>query len=196
MKNKVLAYKKHLKVIGVVFFTLIIFAGISCAWICAAYPQKYYKDVARTCETYGLDKSIIFAIIKAESGFNKNAVSKAGAIGLMQLMPTTAESIAKEAGIENFDEQMLYDSKINIMLGVCYYKKMLERFKDHSTALAAYNAGEGNVRAWLKDKKYSCDGVTLHTIPFKETDKYVEKVNSNQKVYKRILHIPLLAKGV
>lgn len=114
--------------------------------------DSIFEEAART---YGLSSKLLKAVAKAESNFNPNAVSKAGAVGVMQLMPGTAKSL----GVTDS-----YDARQNIMGGAKYLKQNLEKFGDVSLALAAYNAGPGSV------KKYG--GIP----PYKETQNYVKKI--------------------
>ena len=152
------------------------------------YPLGYKDLVFEYADYYGLDRALIFAVIKTESSFNNNAISKAGAIGLMQITKRTGEYIAQKLGVENYD---LKDNNDNINFG-CYYIKYLHvRFKDMDTALVAYNAGEGNVSIWLMDENLSSDGKSLKNIPFKESRDYLNKIHKNfekyKKLYKKIL---------
>ena len=152
------------------------------------YPLKYKEIVFEYADYYGLDRALVFAVIKTESSFNPNAVSKAGAVGLMQITEKTAQYIAKKLGVENYN---LNNSDDNINFGCYYIKYLYIRFKDMDTALVAYNAGEGNVSLWLQDENISQDGKTLNSIPFKESKEYIQKIHKNfekyKKLYKKIL---------
>lgn len=140
------------------------------------------EEVSIACEQYEIEKPIIFSLINIESGFNKNAVSNKGAIGLMQILPSTAEEISQKIAIKSFD---LKNEKDNILFGTFYFSQMMERFDDLTLALCAYNAGPTNVSNWLKSEKYSPDGKILTDIPFLETRGYVEKFYKNYKYYSK-----------
>lgn len=148
------------------------------------YPLSDYKnEIISAAREYEIDAALLFAVIRTESAFDKNAVSDKGAAGLMQITEKTAAYVASLRGIEEYD---LFDAATNIDFG-CYYFKYLEnRFSDKNTCLAAYNAGEGKVFSWLKDERYSKDGKTLFLIPFKETDEYVKKVNKSLGKYQNL----------
>ncbi len=145
------------------------------------FPMKYSEVVAEASQKYDLPQEIIFSVINVESHFNPNAVSSKGAVGLMQIMPSTAEEVAKKA---NFDTFELTNPRDNIMLGSSYLATLNRRFENLSTAICAYNAGPTNVSAWLKNTQYSSDGKTLKKIPFEETRNYLAKFNKNLKYYR------------
>ncbi len=147
------------------------------------YPLAYQETVFKYSNEYSLDKPLVFAIIKVESGFNKNAHSNRGAVGLMQITPTTAEYIAK---LLNEKDYNLKDEKTNIRYGCYYLRYLLNKFIKVDTALCAYNAGEGRVDGWLKNKEYSDDGISLFNIPFAETKEYINKINKSYKKYSLI----------
>lgn len=140
------------------------------------YPTKYSEYVDKYSEEYGLEKTVVYAVIKAESGFDAGDRSHTGARGLMQIMPETGEWAAELIGIEEYDAEKLYDPETNIHIGCWYLRYLLDMFENNlPTALAAYNAGLGNVSRWLEDTSYSADGSSLDLIPYKETDGYIEK---------------------
>ena len=149
------------------------------------YPIKYEEYVYKYAEEYDVDPLIIFSIIKAESGFDSQIVSKKGAIGLMQLMETTAEEIAEDLEVEYKKGETLYNPEMNIKLGVNYYAQLLKIYdNDNSLALAAYNAGIGNVDNWIKNEVIQDDGSDIENIPFNETNNYVRKTLRNYEIYK------------
>ena len=104
----------------------------------------------------------------------------------MQIMPETGEWLAQKIKMEGFSQDMLYEPEVNINLGCYYLGYLIEKFEDETLALCAYNAGTTNVYKWLDNEKYSLDGY-VHTIPFKETDKYIKKIKIFKKGYSLIL---------
>lgn len=157
----------------------------------AAYPDTYRAEVLAAAETYDLPPSLIFAIIHTESGFDPAARSKAGAMGLMQVTEPTMEWALMRSGVSAVPPvERLTDPAFNIGIGSRVLVLLGEQFEHEDTVLAAYNGGMGNVREWLGDSRYSADGVTLHTIPFKETEKYVKKVRFAQKMYQKLYDLP------
>ena len=116
-------------------------------------------------ENNGLDPALVAAVISVESGYNITAVSEKGAIGLMQLMPETASYVCATYGVV-YDGDKLFDSEYNISLGCKYLRYLKDRFTENY-ALAAYNAGEGNVRKWIRG------GGELR---FRETREYVKRI--------------------
>ena len=136
---------------------------------------------------HNVDPLLLAALIKTESNFEPRAESRKGAKGLMQITPSTGEWIAKTIGVNNFNEDMLFDPETNIMLGSWYIEHLTNYYKgSFELVFAAYNGGRGNVDKWLKDKNLSSDGMTLDTIPFSETKKYLEKLKKNYNIYKMI----------
>ena len=162
-----------------VFLATLSIALASVLLILHRLYRRPYLDIVEQC---GVEPALIYAIMKAESGFDESAVSKSGAIGLMQLMPSTAEFVGVKYALDR-QGRTLYDGRYNVTVGCLYVKYLLERFPDERTAVCAYNAGEGNVSAWLRDPTYSDDGVTLQSIPYAETRCYEKKVYHFKKNY-------------
>ncbi len=166
-------------------FFNVLTAVVFCIWCLGAliflrsFPTPHF-DVVRAS---GANPSIVYAIVKAESGFHADAVSGKGAVGLMQLMPSTAQFICEREGIEFFPER-LKEERYNLRLGCAYITYLSARFSCVETAIAAYNAGEGTVGRWLTDERFSSDGRSLKGIPYSETQGYVKKVKKFLKIYK------------
>ncbi|OPJ63741.1 lytic transglycosylase domain-containing protein [Clostridium oryzae] len=172
--------KKYL--IGAV---LILCALFLAKWVVFnTYPLKYDKLISRYAKEYNIDPYLVAAVIKAESNFKSRAVSHKNAIGLMQITDSTAKWIAQKMGMKDYTIASLNEEETNIKMGCWYLNNLNEEFHDVNLVLAAYNAGRGNVNNWLKDEKYSKNGVTLHKIPFRETQRYVRKIERNYKIYK------------
>ena len=125
---------------------------------------------------YRLDPALLAAVIWQESRFRPAAVSSAGAVGLMQLLPSTARGIAQRTGGSAFVESDLYEPELNIRYGAWYLRHLLDKYGDTQLALAAYNAGQTNVDGWLADGG---------GIRFAETRHYVDAVDDARDAYRR-----------
>lgn len=158
------------------------------------YPAKHLDHIKKYSAAYEVDPYLIMGIIKTESNFNANAVSHKNATGLMQIMKPTAIWLAEKMNIPDFSYENITNPELNIQIG-CYYISYLLRHYAGNTenALAAYNAGEGTVDRWLRNKKYAPDGKTLSEIPYPETRKYIEKVAKNRNVYRSLYKLPATA---
>ena len=157
-------------------FVFLAVFGLSCFYG-TLFPIKYQEEISAACAKYDVEEAVIFALINTESHFNKDAISCKGAVGLMQVLPTTATSLAGQ-------EVDLSVPATNIDIGTKYFSHLLSRFENVETALCAYNAGPTNVQKWLLDSELSDDGVTLKKIPFAETKGYIERFRKNYKYYK------------
>ena len=147
------------------------------------YPTAYGDYIAKYAAENDLDPYLVMAVIKVESNFVPEAHSHI-AYGLMQLTEETAEWNAKDMNItEDYD---FTDPETSIKFGCHYLRHLIDIYGNIDTALAAYNAGMGNVIEWLKNSDYSDDGDTLKYIPFPETRSYVEKVNKYWQRYSEV----------
>ena len=151
------------------------------------YPTKYEEYVEKYAGEYGVDKYMIYAIIKAESNFNPEVTSQSDAIGLMQLLEETA--IERSSAINELEvtKQDLYNPEINIQLGTSYYSYLLSYYKGNTVlALTAYNAGIGNVDTWIREGIIKQDGSDIENIPYKETNNYVRKILRDYQIYLKL----------
>ncbi len=144
--------------------------------------MKYQEEIIENAKLNDLSPALIASIINVESGFRKDVVSNKGAIGLMQIMPQTAEWICSKNSL-NFDELDLKDEKTSIKLGSQYLEILTNTFENLDSAICAYNAGPSKVKSWLANEEYSKDGVKLNKIPYKETSDYLNKVKKNLRHY-------------
>ena len=149
------------------------------------YKLEYTEYVKKYANEYNVDEYLIYAIIKAESNFDQDAVSHRGAKGLMQLMYSTAEDISKRIDIE-LNEDNILDPDININLGTKYISMLIQKYNNINLALAAYNAGSGNVDGWIEKGTLKSDGSDIENVPFTETNNYVRKILRDYEIYKNI----------
>lgn len=169
--------RKLQKVLVVLIILISLVIGML-RLLCFVYPNNYVLSVRKYAKMYDVPQEIVFSVIKAESNFDKRAVSKKGAVGLMQIMEPTGEWVAQKIKMVDFKKERLFEPDVNIEIGCFYLSYLLDLYKnDQTCALAAYNAGPANVDKWLDSQK------TLDKIPFSETEEYVKKVTKNIKIY-------------
>ena len=171
--------KKKRRLVWIILPIVLLFTAAVCLFAGKAAFRRPYQS---TVENFPLDENLVYAVMKSESGFREDALSRAGAVGIMQIKPSTAEFICQRENIP-FHAEKLSEGKYNTELGCRYLLYLLERFPVCETAVAAYNAGEGTVSGWLKNTAYSADGRTLQRIPYPETERYVKKVIKFRKIY-------------
>lgn len=178
-----------------IFLILAIALGVGfavdAAWTLIekqAHPQDYADLISQYATEYNIPTDIVYAIIKTESNFDPLAESSVGALGLMQMMPSTFEWLTGEEHLqEHLPTSALRDPKVSIRYGTYYLLYLFRKFDyNWNTVFAAYNAGEGNVAKWLKDSNYSDGEGNLIEIPFPETAAYVEKVNHAIDTYREL----------
>jgi len=159
-------------------------------WITYFYPQPHKEIVFTQAQEHGIDPYLVFAIIRAESKYEDAAESPVGAKGLMQIMPETAQWIAKQRGMGALEPDSLHDPQVNISLG-CWYLADLSREFDGRLPLviAAYNAGRGRVSEWQAAGVWDGQAETIDRIPFQETRNYVRNVLANYEAY-QIIYAP------
>ncbi len=179
-KFKLIALLLILSVVLIIIIVNAVKLGVQ-----TVYPRQYVEIVEENAEHFDIDKALLYAIIKTESGFDKNAVSSVGAKGLTQITPDTFKWLQTKTG-DNYEEDALFEPEISIYYGAYFLDMLLDEFGNTETAIAAYHAGRGKVNEWLADPRISPDGETLENIPYKDTAGYVKKVMKNTEKYKNI----------
>jgi soluble lytic murein transglycosylase len=139
------------------------------------YPLSYEEIVRGHARNYRLEPALLAAVIYQESKFDAEARSDAGAVGLMQLRPETAKGIALRTGGSEFRVEDLTNPEINVRYGSWYLRHLLDKYGEEETALAAFNAGQGNVDSWREQGK---------GIAFAETRHYVDRVQELKAIYR------------
>ncbi|MBE6586866.1 MAG: lytic transglycosylase domain-containing protein [Ruminococcaceae bacterium] len=188
MKNK--AVMRSIVIISILLLSILCGLLFQLIWDAVDrvnYPQDYSDFVEVYAYKYGVPEYVVYSVIKVESNFESGAVSEAGAVGLMQLMPETFVWLTTENG-ENLNSATLYDPETNIKYGTYYLSQLYLRFGTWDEVYAAYNAGPTKVDEWLESKEYSENGKTLDEIPYKETEKYVKKLNKANDIYKKLYY--------
>ena len=142
---------------------------------------KYDELITKYSQEHKVDKAIIYAVIDVESSFRSDVVSKAGAIGLMQIMPETFNDMLLKTG-ENLSENDLFVPDVNIKYGIIYLRYLYDYFNNWDLVIVSYNAGIGNVKNWIQNPDFY-DGNQFLKIPFKETSGYFNKVKSKIEFY-------------
>jgi soluble lytic murein transglycosylase len=157
----------------------------------ALFPRAYWSDLKRSASSNGLDPYLVASLIRQESEFNPNAVSRANAVGLMQLLPKTGKAVAREVKLKRYNASQLYTPAVTMELGTRYFRGMVDKFGgSFEYALAAYNAGSERVEEWLGEGKYRDPQEFVESIPFTETREYVQAIMRNASVYKQLYGTP------
>jgi len=150
------------------------------------YPYPHRIIIEKYAAQYGVDPLFVLAVIREESKFLPQSESNKGAKGLMQLMPSTAQSIAESIGDKAYTDEDLLNPEKNIQYGTWYLASLQKLFANNQTlVIAAYNGGRGHVKEWINTGQIDPDNIRQQDIPFKETRDYVGRVlNSYQKYLK------------
>lgn len=148
------------------------------------YPLAFREDVAQNAAAHAVPESLVYAVMRTESNYFPEALSPVGAVGLMQIMPATAEAMSKG------DSKRLTNPDLNIKLGTRHLKDLLELYdKNLTLTVAAYNAGSGNVKRWQKAYGDLPQDEFVESIPFRETREYVKKVVSSMQMYQKLYRL-------
>jgi len=148
-----------------------------------AYPNRYWDEVVEAADGYGYDPRVFHSLVREESSFNKDIVSWAGARGLSQLMPGTAQRVGAWLGI-SVTKQSSFDPLTNLRIGSRYMEFLQDRFKGNMfLAVGGYNAGEGNIDKWLRNRGNTPTDEFVENIPYRETRGYVKRVLGTYQMY-------------
>lgn len=184
-KRRRIRVKKRffLVVIAAIVAVLFLKSDWLATWM---YPIHYKADIRASASNYGLEPHLVAAIIRAESNYETGRESKKGALGLMQLMPDTAHWVVEKAGFEKVNDEILrHRADVSIEVGSWYLNNLHTQFDQNKVAaVAAYNAGPGNVRKWLDSGSWDGSMETVKEIPFGETRHYVQRVFYYYNKYK------------
>lgn len=183
LKNK---YKIIIGTVIMILIVAILFVLFKDKLLKILYPKTYSEIISVYAEKYDVEENLIYAVIKAESNFNGEAVSNRDAIGLMQIVEETALDVANKNQIDidtkNITEELL-DIDNNINIGTKYLSTLLTQYGNIEVALAAYNAGIGTVNNWIEKQIIQADGSDIENIPYKETNNYVRKILRDYRIY-------------
>jgi soluble lytic murein transglycosylase len=151
------------------------------------YPRPYWPTLKEDAQANELDPYLVAALIRQESEFNAGAVSPANAVGLMQLLPSTARGLARKDGVRRFNANELLDPDVNLKLGTTDLRRSINHYDGQlEYALAAYNAGDSPVRQWIDSSDYKDIAEWVESIPYSETRNYVESILRNREMYRAI----------
>jgi soluble lytic murein transglycosylase len=153
------------------------------------FPLDYWDVIRRHAAGRKLDPHLVAALIAQESSFQPHARSRAGARGLMQIMPRVGRQLARSAGVRRFSAAMLERPDVNVRLGTLYFSRLIERFGDVVFALASYNAGPARVAAWLAERADLEREEFIEDIPYPETQGYIKKVLGAAHQYRALYPI-------
>jgi soluble lytic murein transglycosylase len=157
----------------------------------ALFPRPYWSDLKRFSTANNLDPYLVASLIRQESEFNPLAVSRANAVGLMQLLPKTGRVVARQESVKHYNPSQLYTPTVNLELGTRYFRGMVDKFNgSFEHALAAYNAGSDRVEEWMGQGPYRDSPEFVESIPFTETREYVQAIMRNASVYRQLYGTP------
>jgi soluble lytic murein transglycosylase len=157
----------------------------------ALFPKAYWTDLRKYSVLNGLDPYLVASLIRQESEFNALALSRANAVGLMQLLPKTGKTVAKQVKLKGYSAPQLFTPAVNLELGTRYFKDMVDKYNGQfEYALAAYNAGSDRVGDWLRQGHYRDPQEFVESIPFTETREYVQAILRNANVYRQLYGTP------
>jgi peptidoglycan lytic transglycosylase len=156
------------------------------------FPQPYWPVLESNAQKQGLDPFLVASLIRQESEFNPSVISYANAWGLMQLLPRVGSALARQQHVRPYRTDFLLIPSVNLKLGTVYFRQLMDEFNGQPEyALAAYNAGDDRVKAWLANGPYGSLPEFVESIPFTQTREYVEAIMRNREMYRRLYSVPV-----
>ncbi len=153
----------------------------------AIYPLAYQQIILAESRDHRIDPHLLAAIVRQESAFAADVVSRAGARGLLQIMPRTGRSWASRLGVRDYDDELLFHPEINVHLGAAFFSHLQRRYRELQISLVAYNAGPTRARRWQNRPAYGVDPeLFAERIPFSETRRYVRGVQRQVRIYRQL----------
>jgi soluble lytic murein transglycosylase len=150
------------------------------------FPLSYWTEIQQYAAVHSLDPYLVAALVGQESTFQADVRSAANAYGLMQIIPATGRRLARQQRNTGFRTSMLTQANTNLRLGTYYFSSLLKQFGKVHLALAAYNAGDSRVRAWLAERPPLEQDEFIDDIPFPETQNYVKRILGTAEDYRRL----------
>ena len=181
------SFKKFFLLIAIICAGVYAFVNFPDTQKKVLYPFPYRAEIEKYSRNYNVDKFLAVSVMKVESNFHDDARSGSGAVGLMQLMPETAGWIAYCLNEETPSISEMHDSEKNIKYGIWYLAELQDEFFGNDIlALAAYNAGRGNVQHWIQENGWKKDFSDIDAIPYDETRNYVKRVLQCREKYSEL----------
>jgi soluble lytic murein transglycosylase len=172
-------------------YSRVSFSSLPRPYWDALFPRPYWNDLVYISRANGLDPFLVAALIRQESEFQASAVSRAQAVGLMQVLPSSGKQLARTTHFRFTSPKQLLTPATNLRMGTLMFRRLLDHYDGHvEYALAAYNAGDGRVQEWRSDLTYSDMPTFVESIPFTETRDYVQAVIRNASIYRRLYEVP------
>jgi soluble lytic murein transglycosylase len=172
-------------------YSRVSFSSLPRPYWDALFPRPYWNDLVYISRSNGLDPFLVAALIRQESEFEATAVSRAQAVGLMQVLPSSGKQLARTTNFRFTSPKQLLAPATNLRLGTLMFRRLLDRYDGHvEYALAAYNAGDGRVEEWRSNLTFGDMPTFVESIPFTETRDYVQAVIRNASIYRRLYEVP------
>ncbi len=178
---------RRLRIAAAVALLLVLLGIVAFVGMREVYPVRYHRDLLAAAREHGLEPALVAAVVREESRFRPGAISPKGAVGLMQLMPSTAQWVAQAREMEDFDLTQLPDPATNLRMGCWYLSHLIDVFGGSEImAIAAYNGGVSRVSGWLQTGAWAGTIDDLEMIPTAETREFLRRVEASRRIYRML----------